>query len=204
MSYTPTDWENLPTQTSPLNKTNLQKMDNQIATNDTNITTNASDISALDTRVTTAEGDIESLQTEVDLKTLTTSYIISADNALSCNSTFSNLGNTKTLEVKKGNTVVVMARVGGLYISNTGYSIVIDAYADDTTASSTGAANMYTSWTYPAMSGDANRTEATLCFCFTGLSKGNHTFRLKWRTNNSAAIGYMGQYGGAQIVLFEV
>ena len=197
MAYTKVNWEDLPSTNTPLNATNLNKMDTQIKQNET-------DISELDTRLTTAEENIDTLETAVATKPLVGNYIISADNALSCNSTFSNLGSAKTLEVKKGNTVVVMARVGGLYISNTGYAIVIDAYADDTTASSTGAANMYTSWTYPAMSGDANRTEATLCFCFTGLSKGNHTFRLKWRTNNSAAIGYMGQYGGAQIVLFEV
>jgi len=197
MSYSKIGWKNSPSTSTPINATNLNKMDTGIYNNDASIT-------ALDTRVTTAEGDIESLQEEVDLKTLATSYTISADNALSCSSTYSNLGNAKTLEVKKGNTVVVMARVGGLYISNTGYAIVIDAYADDTTASSTGAANIYPSWTSPAMSSNADKTEATLCFCFTGLSKGNHTFRLKWRTNNSAATGYIGQYGGAQIVLFEV
>ena len=58
MSYTPIGWENLPNTTTPINKTNLNKMDNQIKQNADDITTNINDIEGLDTRVTAAEDNI--------------------------------------------------------------------------------------------------------------------------------------------------
>ena len=72
MSYTPIGWENLPNTTTPINKTNLNKMDTQIknnaddiATNTTNIATNTGDISALDTRLTSAEQNISSFNLNI-------------------------------------------------------------------------------------------------------------------------------------------
>lgn len=65
MSYTPIGWENLPNTTTPINKTNLNKMDTQIKqnadnieTNTTNIATNTTDIADLDTRVVTNADNI--------------------------------------------------------------------------------------------------------------------------------------------------
>lgn len=59
MSYTPINWENLPNTTTPVNKTNLNKMDTQIKQNADDIETNTNNISALDTRLTTVEETIE-------------------------------------------------------------------------------------------------------------------------------------------------
>ena len=55
MAYSKVDWTNSPSTTTPINASNLNKMDNQIQLNDTNITN-------LDERITTAEGDIETLE----------------------------------------------------------------------------------------------------------------------------------------------
>ena len=63
MAYVKIGWTNSPSTSTPINATNLNKMDTQIKTNETNITTNASDISALDTRVTSAEETIDNDRT---------------------------------------------------------------------------------------------------------------------------------------------
>lgn len=73
MSYTPIGWENLPNTTTPINKTNLNKMDTQIKqnaddieTNTSDIATNVTDISTLNTKVDNLEkGEIYSLNEKV-------------------------------------------------------------------------------------------------------------------------------------------
>lgn len=75
MSYSKINWENLPSENTPLNATNLNKMDTQIKDNADDIETNTSDISELDTRLTTAESNISNfnLTTYEDATSLTTS-----------------------------------------------------------------------------------------------------------------------------------
>jgi hypothetical protein len=58
MSYTPIGWENLPNTTTPINKTNLNKMDTQIKQNADDIATNTTDIADLKTKVATNTDNI--------------------------------------------------------------------------------------------------------------------------------------------------
>ncbi len=59
-------------------------------------------------------------------------------NIQSVGNTFTNLGSSMNFEVKRGNAVVVCLHIGGLYISNTGYSIQAQILADNSTTSNTG------------------------------------------------------------------
>ena len=65
MSYTPIGWENLPDTTTPINKTNLNKMDTQIKQNADDIETNTSDIEGISTRLASAEQSISSFNLNI-------------------------------------------------------------------------------------------------------------------------------------------
>ena len=56
MSYSKVNWQDLPSTNTPINASNLNKMDNQIELNDTNIT-------SLDGRITSAEETIDNDRT---------------------------------------------------------------------------------------------------------------------------------------------
>ena len=125
MSYSKINWTDSPSTTTPVNATNLNKMDNQIYTNTEDIITNANNITAL--------------ETAINRKTIPSKYSYTAGGSVkSVSSTFANLGDPLSFEVKKGNAVIAALHIGGLYISNTGYSIQADIKVDNTTLSDSG------------------------------------------------------------------
>lgn len=65
MSYTRINWENAPSTNTPVNATNLNKMDEGIYNVDQEVAANSSNISTLQTNVSANSNDITSLQSSV-------------------------------------------------------------------------------------------------------------------------------------------
>lgn len=82
MSYSKINWENLPSENTPVNATNLNKMDTQIFNNSEDIITNASDINDLKTRMTTAEGNLSKLNL-TDFESFNSSTILTSYGTIS-------------------------------------------------------------------------------------------------------------------------
>lgn len=206
MSYSKINWENSPSTSTPINASNLNKMDNQIAINETNITTNTSDISGLDTRLTTAEGDIDALEATTQ-NTNFTLHKYSAGGAIKSvtGTTYVNLGPSTTFTAKKGGPIIVFLKIGGLYNSNNGYSIQVDIKVDNTTTSTSGTFSISPGW----LGTNIDTTGSSLAyvtnmFYFTDLENGLHTFQLQWRSSNSSITSYMAAYGGYDLTIFEL
>lgn len=102
-------------------------------------------------------------------------------------------------------TVIIFAKVGGLYNSSNSYGIVFDVNMDKTTFSSSGSksiasANLRGNWS----------TDGTLkcefidMFIFKNVPKGEHNFYMYWATNDSSATAYSGYYAGISMTAIEL
>lgn len=109
-------------------------------------------------------------------------------------------------EVKKGNFVIVMLRVGGLWITNSGYQINFDIMInEDGTISSTGS-NSYSPASFSSNSSTdgTKRNEITMMFAFENLTPGTYNFKPLWASGNSTATANIGEYSPIQIAIFEI
>lgn len=139
MAYTKINWENSPSTNTPINATNLNKMDTQIKQN-------ADDISGLDTRVTTAEENISSFNLSIyETPTNVTATNGSVANTLQVarndtgslakiygNIAFSNWSATQTYFSQRATFQTNLRPTSNFTISNAGWSKIVNNNGSET------------------------------------------------------------------------
>ena len=105
----------------------------------------------------------------------------------------------------RGNVVMVILTVGGVYNTNTGYTAFFDIQVDKSTYSTSGEKSATPAdWGSNWSQGSDARTRNTMIFFFTGLSVGQHNFRPTWRSGNSSVTATIGAYARISMQIVEL
>lgn|SRR5574344_473687 len=111
-----------------------------------------------------------------------------------------------TINVQNGKMIIIDLTIGGLWITNTGYTPVFDIGLDGvTTKSTSGEKEISPASVIGNMISDGSgRVEVARRFYFVNITPGNHTFYALWRSNNSGATATIGQYAQCYINVREI
>lgn len=154
------------------------------------------------------ETNMNKLIQEDDNSNVTSNIINSTSDLVSVkNANFETLsGLVSNFTTKKSNsTVLVFVTVGGLYNDNTGYDISFTVRMDDTTNATSGVKGTNNAdWRANWSTDGSTKVRFSDMFVFTGVSKGQHSFVIRWSSNNNNVTAYTGNYAKRSMTIVEI